>query len=254
MKRSHLPLTALVLLLATTLFASPGLQQASAAPPSSTRVAHAVVRLPSHGASATIIETAKGRTVLLGCGHAFQGSDRKKPIVVDISTTQAHPPQKVGVRLVAVDYDLDLSLVVLDSGPAEFVVPVAGPGHVAGAHLLSVGYDEMRWPATERSAHVAITTALVTYTWERPWHGRSGGALLDLDNQCLIGVVQGYEVTGQRRGMYVSHAAILRFLARYRRPERDWPLELGDSGLGEITPRPERRAPRPEYPWPACPT
>ncbi len=231
MNRSHLPSTALVLLLATTLFASPGLQQASAAPPSiqgekarakgtsepslsPQDLAHAVVRLPSHGASATIIETQKGRTVLLGCGHAFQGPDRKKPIVVDIATPQAHSPQKVGIGLVAVDYDLDLSLVVIDSGPMEFVVPVAGPGHRPGTHLLSVGYDEMHWPATERSAHVVINTALITFTWERPGHGRSGGALLDLDHGCLIGVVQGYEVTGQGRGMYVSHAAILQFLGR----------------------------------------
>jgi hypothetical protein len=63
----------------------------------------AVVRLPSHGASATVIETANGRTVLLGCGHAFQGANRNKAIVVDMPCTHPGPPLRVGVKLLKVD-------------------------------------------------------------------------------------------------------------------------------------------------------
>jgi hypothetical protein len=44
-------------------------------------------------------------------------------------------------------------------------------------------------------------------------HGRSGGGLWDIDAKVLIGVVQGYEVPPWgRRGIYVSHQAVLRFL------------------------------------------
>ena len=51
-----------------------------------------------------------------------------------------------------------------------------------------------------------------------PWHGRSGGALIDRDAGCLIGVVQGYEIGGERRGLYVSHEAILKFLGKRTPP------------------------------------
>lgn len=181
----------------------------------SSSLALAVVRLPSHGASATIIETRRGRTLLLGCGHAFAGLGRRKPLVADVPAS--HPvdvPKRAGVHLLDVDYDLDLSLVVVDDGPMEFSVAVADPGHTPGPHLLSVGYDEMLWPAQSNAVHLAALTSIVTFTWERPRHGRSGGGLFDVDAGCLIGVVQGYELTAPGRGMYVSHAAILRFLAR----------------------------------------
>src|SRR5262249_44563132 len=118
--------------------------------------------------------------------------------------------------LLDVDYDTDLSLVLLEDGPLPYVAPVAPAGHRPGAHVLSIGYDEMKWPAQQRATTLIGFTATTTYTREWPGHGRSGGALLDADKGWLIGVVQGYEVTGQRRGMYVSHTSILRFLERQR--------------------------------------
>jgi hypothetical protein len=51
----------------------------------------------------------------------------------------------------------------------------------------------------------------VTYTRERPVPGRSGGALLTSQGQ-LVGVVIGYEVRPQGRGMYVSHPTIVSWL------------------------------------------
>jgi broad specificity phosphatase PhoE len=56
------------------------------------------------------------------------------------------------------------------------------------------------------------TVGDTSYTREKPWHGRSGGGLVDVEARCLVGVVQGYEVWPTQRGLYVSHAAILRFL------------------------------------------
>jgi len=192
--------------------------RASAAPPSTEELTHAVVRLSSHGASATVIATQTGRTLLLSCGHAFRGADRAKAILVDAPHPAAGRPKQVGVRLLQVDYEADLSLIELGDGPLPFVAPVAPAGHSPGSHLLSVGFDEMKWPATKKSARLwrgpeGGTDSAVTHTFERPWHGRSGGALLDLDTGHLIGVVSGYEVSGQRRGIYASHGAILRFLS-----------------------------------------
>jgi hypothetical protein len=169
--------------------------------------------LPSHGASATVIATEPGRTLLLSCAHAFEGADLHKPIVIDVPTSHPLSPQAAGVVVLRVDYAADLSLLQLRAGPVDFAAPVAPQPPGAPTHLLSVGYDGMRLPAIQTSAHLLSQSGSTTYTVERPGHGRSGGALLDLDTGCLVGVVQGYEVTGWRRGMYVSLNEIHRFLA-----------------------------------------
>lgn len=174
----------------------------------------AVVRLPSHGASATVIDTRPGSSLLLGCAHAFQGSSRTKPLTIDLPCSQPGPVRPARIRLLAVDAGLDLSLIALEDGPLPFVCPVAPPGYRPSSAVLSIGYDGMRWPPQQRTATLLGTNGRTTYTRETPWHGRSGGALLDRQSGYLIGVVQGYEVGGQRRGMYVSHQTVLTFLGR----------------------------------------
>jgi len=84
----------------------------------------------------------------------------------------------------------------------------------------------MAWPITMKAATILISQGNTTYTKEKPWHGRSGGGLCDLDAKVLIGVVQGYEVPPWgRRGIYVSHQAILRFLrTQPRAGEQQTPL------------------------------
>jgi hypothetical protein len=175
----------------------------------------AVVRVISHGASATVIHTEPGRTLLLGCAHAYRGGDRHKRHVIDAPAPLAGAKSTGGrIRVLAVDHRLDLSLVEIPEGPLPYVCPVAPAGHRPSADILSAGYDEMRVPRTERRATLAGSGPAVTYTREKPWHGRSGGALIDLRAGRLIGVVQGYEVPpgGGGRGIYASHDAVLRFL------------------------------------------
>jgi hypothetical protein len=229
--------TALVLLTTITALTQAG-QQPSADPPS--QATWAVTRLASHGASATVIATEPGKTLLLSCGHAFVAEQRSKRITLDLPTNRPTEARAVGIQLLQVDHEADLSLLLLRAGPVDFVCPVAPPRHRAG-RLLSVGYDNMRLPATVLPAHIVQLSPQVTYTRERPWHGRSGGALLDADAGCLLGVVSGYETQGLRRGIYASHQAILRFLERYRQgsappsSSRDVPL-----------------APLPAFPAPWC--
>ena len=172
----------------------------------------AVVRLPSHGASATVIYTEPGRTFLLGCGHAFEGNARFKPITIDVPVTARDGHDKrASIKLVALDMVHDLSLVEMSVGPLSNVAPVAPTNHRSG-RTTSVGYDEMRMPAQRIPTTILGVQGDTTFTRERPWHGRSGGGLID-DSGYLVGVVQGYEIRPGGRGLYVSHQAILQFLA-----------------------------------------
>lgn len=194
----------------------------------------AVVRIPSHGASATVIFTEPGRTLLLGCGHAYADPGSKtKPHVIDAPAPKSGATRTGGIRLIRHSFsrDTDLSLLEMGYGPLPYVAPVAPAGHRAN-QLISAGYDEMKVIAgvrpTVRPATILTTNSGWTYTRERPWHGRSGGALLDRDTGHLIGVVSGYTGPQTRQetypgahGVFVSHAAVLRFLGLSRRTEED---------------------------------
>jgi hypothetical protein len=173
---------------------------------------YAVVRVPSHGASATVISTCPGKSLLLGCAHAFEASALHSPIQLDVPAKSHRARPWAKCRLVDIDYQADLSLLELEDGPLDYVAPVAPERHIAGGHLLSVGYDEMQTPATIRSAHICALAGERIFTREKPWHGRSGGALLDPDSGYTVGVVQGYEVAPWGRGIYCSHQAIVKFL------------------------------------------
>jgi hypothetical protein len=201
-----------------------------------------VVRLRSHGASATVIHTEPGRTFLLGCAHAFEGRDRFKAILVD------GPAAPCGAaRVVAVDFGLDLSLVEVKAGPVSAVAPVAGPGYRPGPNLLSAGFDEMKTPATVRAAHIIRVDHDVTWTREPPWHGRSGGALIDAESGQLLGVVSGYVSYPAGPGIYVSHEAIQRFLKRqgWWSPSQARPPPQGAEQRGQLPPLGRKAPPCP---------
>src|SRR5262245_52088315 len=57
----------------------------------------AVVRLPSHGGSGTVIATTQNRTFILSCAHAFQGGDALKPIQIDGEQVPAGRPRLVAI-------------------------------------------------------------------------------------------------------------------------------------------------------------
>jgi hypothetical protein len=181
----------------------------------------AVIRIPSHGASGTIIATASGRTLILGCAHMLRGRMADKPLVFDVPSPSPGVPLHVGTRVLAVDYAADLSLMELNAGPLAYVCPIA-PAGFRPSVCLSVGYDEMRLPAQVRLARITGSDSEMTYTRERPWHGRSGGALIDEQSGYLVGVVIGYEAPPNGRGIYVSHASILSFVERHGRWDREW--------------------------------
>jgi hypothetical protein len=207
---------------------------------------HAVVRMDRAGGSATVIWTGPGKSYLLSCGHCFQGGARNQPVSLDVPDYRPARHPGLAPRVLAVDARRDLSLIEVDYGPMPYLCPVA-PAGARPTRLVSVGYDDMRLPPTMRPCHIAADGGLFTFTRERPWHGRSGGGLIDLDSGYLFGVVSGYE--GSRRtwtedngrdfGVYASHRSILEFLGG-----------LGWSGAGApggYAPAPQRQPPGPGW-------
>jgi hypothetical protein len=188
----------------------------------------AVVRLPSHGASATIICTSEGRSWILSCAHMYADAKgnpdpalRAKRHTIDgYRQPHAKAVRGTGLQLLAWDYQADLSLLVIDNGPF-FHIPVAD-GVKPRANVLSIGYDSQAWPVViERATPLPGGPPGVLFTREHPVPGRSGGGLIDGDERRLIGTCIGFEVLpGNRpgRGMYVTGDTVRAFLkanARY---------------------------------------
>ena len=185
----------------------------------------AVVRIPSHGGSGTIIATGQGWTLVLSCAHCFEGV-APKPIVIDMPHPSPGSPSKVGIQLIACGRTSvnDLSLVKINSGPMPYVTPVMSANERPSGECWSVGYDEMKMPAQCRPAKIVrsnISSSGIITTDARPWHGRSGGGLIDKATGKLIGVCSAYSGPSNHKeyhpgynGIYVSHETIVRFLVQ----------------------------------------
>lgn len=192
---------------------------------------HAVVRQPSHGASATVIWTGQGKSYILGCGHAYPDEQAKrKKIGLDVPTPNpSATPKEARPKLIALFFnggnpDADLSLIELPDGPLAYVMPVAPEGFKPGANTRSAGYDGMKLPGVNVATHI-VSFGAPTLTREQPIPGRSGGALFDADKGYLIGVCTGYEVLPRGRGIWVRHSAIVAFL---KREGYGWLIPPGD--------------------------
>jgi hypothetical protein len=210
----------------------------------------AVCRISSHGLSGTVIYSVPGKTLILTAAHMFTGDGgrvdprlRNKPITVQLPASQPSS-EEVVIRVSRVDYQRDLALIEAVCAPCP-VLPVGEANHRYG-RCYTAGYDEMRWPLLTRWAVVLSTGSRWTITREKPWHGRSGGPLIDMDAGRLVGVVSAYsemnphavgiEVTPTGDGRHVSLASVRAFLGL-------------DSSSAQPQPRPAQPALRP-----ACPT
>lgn len=192
--------------------------------PATAGPADAICRMPSHGGSATAIATGDGWTLVLSCAHCFDGNSRTKPVALDMPHPAPGEPKHVGITVLAVGRtdDVDLSLLKLNVGPVPYVTPVAPVGHKGiGADCWSIGFDEMRFPVTQKPAKIVGAWGNNYKTDSRPWHGRSGGALIEKRTGYLLGVVSAYtdprnhaDYHPGEHGIYVSLPAIHRFLAK----------------------------------------
>lgn len=178
----------------------------------------AVVRITSHGCSGTVIHTEQGRSWVLTCAHSFTGQDRDKAVVIDAPAPVPGAVRTGGIRVVKVDYKADLVLIEVRTGPMPYVCWVAPKGFVPAA-CLSAGFDRMQARQTVKTATVIRNSGTETHTAEQPWHGRSGGALIDRRTGRLVGVVSGYTaepgrgfVPGVSYGVYSSLSSIHQFV------------------------------------------
>ncbi|HMC64351.1 MAG TPA: serine protease [Gemmataceae bacterium] len=176
----------------------------------------AVVQMPSHGASGTIVYTASDETIVLTVAHAFEGAARNRPMVVLVPRPEgAGIEKRVGIRLVAIDARADLALVRLGTGPlgrSARVAPRGFNGPLTWAY--SCGYDGMQLPAVWARTRIRGSQGQTTFTEQTPGHGRSGGALFDAGTGYLVGVVQGYTLERPPVGLYASLTSIHAFLDR----------------------------------------
>lgn len=202
----------------------------------------ACVRITSHGCSGTIIHTQAGVTWILTCAHAFVGNDLRVPVVIHAPAITPGAVKTGGIRVVKVDYMADLVLIEMRTGPMRYVCHVAPKGF-RPSRCLSAGYDRMLNQQTVRTATIVRTGVQETHTAEQPWHGRSGGALIDQRSGRLVGVVSGYTtepggrfVPGVSYGVYASLDSVHRFV---------WPTRTSSGGSGNLqqTPAPQFSCP-----------
>lgn len=176
----------------------------------------AVVRIPSHGISGAIIETRENYVLILTCAHGFEGKDRTKAIVVDVPC-RATPksPMAARPRIVKLDYQKDLALIQMDVGPFPYVLQVA-PRLTRPRNCRSLGHDNMVWPLVDKPAMIMKTEGSHYLTDTKPWHGRSGGPLVDIETEMIVGVTHAYEPPqrqgGRNVGVYISLETICNFL------------------------------------------
>src|SRR5262249_41326610 len=88
-------------------------------------------RRHSHGGSRRASASMEGRSWVWSCAHLStdeQGrpsaAERAKPLRIDGPVQAFAPKKRAEARLIAYDYDLDLSLIEIDNGPFQYV-PVA---------------------------------------------------------------------------------------------------------------------------------
>jgi hypothetical protein len=212
----------------------------------------AVIRIPSHGGSGTIIYTSNDYSLILTASHLFwingdtpQVDPRllaKKP-TLDIPEPVKKPGTVYyGAKVIAIDVDADVALWKVNIGNLPYGCPVAPAGFRPGPNILSCGYDNMKLPGSGPQAYRATILSSdqdTTYTREKPWHGRSGGALIDADAGYVIGVVGGYETKNGGRGIYASHAAILRLMIKAG-------VSLAPQPVQPKSPQPYVAQPKPE--------
>lgn len=223
----------------------------------------AVVEIPSHGLSGTIIHTEgpregwpRGRTLILTAAHA--GDFNKPPRVGMPTVSGAGAPIKCSPRWAAWDTNADLAIAELQYGPVPHVVRIAPNGFTPSGAAWMYGYgaksdSDRPYSATGRpgekvAAQIAGNEGTRYEVRPAPIPGRSGGGLVDRPSGFLVGVCSTRELdrfqrpTGVR-GWFVSLAAIHRFM--------EGP---GGNAISGNAPRETPRQPRPlQFLTPSCP-
>ena len=163
----------------------------------------------------TVIQSVPGETLVLTCGHLFEGSARKGKTTVEFFG--ASERVRLAGELVARDAEADLSLVRVVTDQVFPVAPVASKSFAPapGQPASSVGCDNGKEPTPRHMRITAVNRYLGAPTIEcsgEPVEGRSGGGLFNESGE-LIGVCSAREPS-EHRGIYGGLAAIHTLLDR----------------------------------------
>jgi thiol-disulfide isomerase/thioredoxin len=163
----------------------------------------------------TVIQSVPGETLVLTCGHLFEGSARKGKTTVEFFGSSERV--RIAGELVARDADADLSIVRVTTNQVFPVAAVASKSFVPapGQPTSSVGCDNGKDATSRHMRITAVNRYLGAPTIEcsgEPVEGRSGGGLFNASGE-LIGVCSAREPS-EHRGIYGGLAAVHTLLDR----------------------------------------
>lgn len=199
----------------------------------------------------TVIRSVPGETLILTCGHLFEGISRSAKTTIEFFGSPDRV--KLAGELVARDRDADLSLVRVATPQVVPASRVASREFTPaiGMPALSVGCDNGKEPSVRSMKITAVNRYLGAPTIEcnnEPVEGRSGGGLFNEAGE-VIGVCSAREPS-EHRGIYGGLAAVQSLLDRqglssiYKsRPPADWRLASNADKSGPkklVLPPPEQ--------------
>ncbi len=184
--------------------------------------------------SGTIIESKRGRALVLSCGHVFRDLKQGSSIEVDVFDWAGNKITRretyVG-NVLGYDLDSDVGLLAIPAQKRLPVCPVAGTDHLpsAGDKVVNVGCSRGELPTIERIVVKQLNRYLGPDNLQCtgvPVQGRSGGGLFDANGR-IVGVCIARDPRDQE-GIYAGPKAIhalldqqeLAYLHRSKAPER----------------------------------
>lgn len=165
--------------------------------------------------SGTIIQSQKGRTVILTCGHIFRDLKPDAKIEVDVFT--GNESQTFVGKTIGYDLEGDVGLLAINTDSALPTSSLGGLGDVRRREsVYSIGCGGGDRPSRE-DLHV---TALNRYLGPEniectgvPRQGRSGGGLFNADGE-IVGVCVAADPRDQR-GLYAGTKVIHQLLKKH---------------------------------------
>jgi len=143
--------------------------------------------------SGTLIDRHGDEALILTCAHIFRESGGRGQIGVDLFDGER--PRTVSGRLLKMDLERDVALVIIPAAAIPSPVPVANEGLDPGRgdRVFSVGCDRGMRPSVQESRVTMRNRFLGPANIEiagQPVDGRSGGGLFDAEGR-LVGVCNG---------------------------------------------------------------
>ncbi len=190
--------------------------------------------------SGTLVERRGAQGTVVSCGHIFREAGVNPQI--DVAAFTDDGERRLEGRLVACDYDSDVSVITVDGMPEVEPLSLADAGHrpQIGEPVTVAGCD-LGGPVASWQAQV---TALNRYSgYENieisaiPRDGRSGGGMIDRDMR-LIGICSGIN-TVEKEGIYSSASCVRTMLAKNGRQSLP-------EGTGETSPELATRTAQPQ--------